>query len=73
MDPLLILVFLIVVALAFDFLNGMHDAKLKIGGDLHDAAEDCPRAADLEQQRLTGPAGRRGRHLPAAAGRDGCL
>ena len=30
MDPLLILVFLIVVALAFDFLNGMHDAANSI-------------------------------------------
>ena len=30
MDPFLILVFLIVVALAFDFLNGMHDAANSI-------------------------------------------
>ena len=30
MDPFLILVFLIAVALAFDFLNGMHDAANSI-------------------------------------------
>jgi PiT family inorganic phosphate transporter len=30
MDPFLILVFLIIVALAFDFLNGMHDAANSI-------------------------------------------
>ena len=30
MDPFLLLVFLVIVALAFDFLNGLHDAANSI-------------------------------------------